>query len=194
MCGLAGIWDFGRSTALNNLIEEANAMALALRHRGPDSLNVLSVDEGHLVLSHTRLAVVDLSAAGRQPITSSCGRLTLVYNGEIYNTVELRANLIKKGRRFRGRSDTEVLIEGFSEYGVAEFVKQINGMFAFAVYDKSSNALWLCRDRFGIKPIYFSVQDRQLRFASELSSLRCNDHGTREISQEALKKYFQNHY
>ena len=169
MCGISGIWDFGRTMPPEKLLRVVERMAESLHHRGPDDFGISSPDHSHLALSHTRLSIIDTSSAGRQPMTSSCGRFLLAYNGEIYNAADLRAELRKVGRRFNGSSDTEVLLEGLAEYGIEPFIKRVNGMFAFAFYDKIERELWLCRDRLGIKPLYFSIQNRQLIFASDFS-------------------------
>ena len=102
---------------------------------------------------------------------SSCGRFTIVYNGEIYNTSELAGKLVRRGRRFRGHSDTEVLLEGCAEYGIEEFIPHVNGIFAFALYDSASRSLWLCRDRMGVKPLYYGIVGGCLLFGSELKAL-----------------------
>lgn len=162
MCGIAGIIDLGgRAVELPVLAH----MAAALEHRGPD-------DEGHLVegsvgLYSKRLAIIDI-ASGHQPIT--CGDTTIVFNGEIYNHVELREQLKRKGHCFRTASDTEVILKMYAEYGV-ECVSALNGMFAFLIYDRGRNRVVAARDHFGIKPLYYRAGDQRILFASEIKAL-----------------------
>ena len=139
-----------------------------LRHRGPDAQGSWLSHDGHCWLGHTRLAVQDPSEAGAQPITSHCGRFTLVFNGEIYNHQEVRAGL--RFLAWRGHSDSETLVEGLAQRGLA-LVLELRGMFAFAAYDRDKRQLLLGRDRLGIKPLYLSWIDGGLRFASERRAL-----------------------
>ena len=168
MCGIVGIWDFSRQVSSDNLHENVQRMAAALEHRGPDDEGSYLDPNSRLALAHRRLSVIDLSNQGHQPMISSCGRFTIVYNGEIYNAVELADDLVLRGRRFRGHSDTEVLLEGCAEFGLEKFIQQVNGIFAFALYDSTSRSLWLCRDRVGVKPLYYAIVGGCLLFASEL--------------------------
>ena len=156
MCGIAGIWDFSGRSSSDDLRSEAQRMADALVHRGPDGHGIFLDQNTSIALSHRRLSIIDLSDQGHQPMTSSCGRFTITYNGELYNTHELASDLVRRGRRFRGHSDTEVLLEGCAESGIEKFIKRVNGIFSFALYDAVSRALWLCRDRMGVKPLYMT--------------------------------------
>ncbi len=164
MCGVAG-W-LGRPLEGR---EAAERMAQRLAHRGPDARAVREWPNATLV--HTRLAIIDLSPAGDQPMPNEDGTVWVVFNGEIYNHRELRRDLEARGHCFRGRSDTEVLPHLYEEEG-AELVRRLRGMFAFAIYDAKRQKLLLARDRFGIKPIFYAPGEEQLLFASELNALR----------------------
>jgi asparagine synthase (glutamine-hydrolysing) len=183
MCGIAGILDLAGAPVP---AAELERMSASIAHRGPD-------DRGHFVgegvgLASTRLAILDTSAAGHQPMRSGDGSLTLVYNGELYNFRELAADLAGRGHRFRSRSDTEVVLRAFEEWGPA-CVERFNGMFALALWDEERHELVLARDRFGVKPLYYAVHDGRLLFGSEVKSLL--EAGLpRAVSAEALIEYF----
>jgi asparagine synthase (glutamine-hydrolysing) len=161
MCGIAGILGRQRS--------DAGRAAGALRHRGPDDEGAWS--DGDVSLTHRRLAVVGLGESGTQPMHSASGRRVLIFNGEIYNFVELRRELDPMGLTWRGDSDSEVLVEAIDAWGVEETLKRAVGMFAFAVWDREVRRLSLARDRLGEKPLYFATTDTTFAFASELSAL-----------------------
>src|SRR5688572_7248550 len=166
MCGIVGC-----AGGLPDLDRRRIVLA-GLRHRGPDDVGEwLDVEEG-VWLGHTRLAIVDLSSEGHQPMPSPRGRFIVTFNGEIYNHPELRLELMKEGVTFRGHSDTEVLGAAVETWGVERTVGRFIGMFAFGVYDRVDRCLWLVRDRLGIKPLYFASDFRRLAFASELTALR----------------------
>ena len=167
----------------------AASMAGALRHRGPDGQGVWVDAEAGVALGHARLSVIDLSPAGAQPMASASGRFVFTYNGEIYNAAELCAELERKGHTFRGHSDTEVIVEGFAEWGVRATVERLVGMFAFAVFDRSSRTLTLGRDRLGIKPLYWGRANGRLVFASELKALATLPDWAPEIDRQALSAY-----
>jgi asparagine synthase (glutamine-hydrolysing) len=168
MCGFAGFVR-GAGTA-PELTAAANAMAAIIAHRGPDDQGVW-VDAGcGLGLAFRRLAIIDLSPAGHQPMRSPCGRYTLVFNGEIYNCEELRAEL--NPVRWCGHSDTEVLLEALGRWGIAATLDRLDGMFAFALWDAAERRLTLARDRFGEKPLYWGWCNGTLLFGSELKALR----------------------
>jgi asparagine synthase (glutamine-hydrolysing) len=167
MCGFAGIVDYSAPVDASRAFE----MARILAHRGPD-------DEGTYVapgvaLAHRRLAIIDLSADAHQPMTYESGRYVLVYNGEIYNYRELRAELEARGVRFRSNSDTEVVLAAYHVWG-DYCVRRFNGMWAFAVWDAVERRLFCSRDRFGIKPFYYAVIGRRIAFASELKAFRAD--------------------
>ena len=170
MCGIAGFLDLERRSGSQELEALAGAMATKLAHRGPDDRGVFADAETGIAFGHTRLAIIDLSPAGAQPMRSACGRCVLTYNGEVFNAVDLRADLERAGRRFRGHSDTEVIVEGCAEWGVGATVERLIGMFAFALWDRRERRLYLVRDRLGIKPLYWGRQNRRLVFASELKA------------------------
>lgn len=162
-------------------------MAGAIARRGPDGEGV-AVDAGNgLVLAHRRLAIVDRSAAGQQPMRSSCGRWTMVYNGELYNHAELRRLLLALGHPFRGRSDTEVLLAGIVQWGLQPILQRGNGMFALAAWDSHDRRLWLARDRFGKKPLYYArSSDGSLVFGSGLAALRVHPAIDLRVDPDAL--------
>jgi asparagine synthase (glutamine-hydrolysing) len=169
-------------------------MAGTLRHRGPDDEGVWIDAEAGVALGHTRLAIIDLSTAGAQPMASSCGRFVLSYNGEVYNAIELRAELEAVGRKFRGHSDTEVMVEGFAVWGVRETVERLIGMFAFAAWDRSNRRLTLVRDRLGIKPLYWGEVAGSLVFSSELKALKLVPGWRGEIDRDALALFLRYSY
>ncbi|MFN7292246.1 MAG: asparagine synthase (glutamine-hydrolyzing) [Pirellula sp.] len=165
MCGIAGYFQVDCNHAVRpNLRAALDSIA----HRGPDDEGIF---ENPLVgLGHRRLSIIDLSPAGRQPMTSSDGRFVVVFNGEIYNYRELRAKLTQSGYTFRGDSDTEVLVNGFQHWGNA-ILKELNGIFAFAIWDNEKKALLLARDRMGVKPLYYQFSEGLFKFGSEIKAL-----------------------
>ena len=170
MCGIAGIiLKRGRAGAVD-AGAIARRMADLMGHRGPDDAGVWVSPDGRVALSHRRLAIIDLSAAGRQPMTGRSGRSRIVFNGEIYNFPDLRARFAAEGVAFRSGSDTEVLLEALERDGAAA-LEALDGMFAFAWYDEASGRLMLARDIFGEKPLYYTDNDTCFAFASELSAL-----------------------
>ena len=166
MCGIAGIFRQNRIT--QDDIDLVNCQNDIQKHRGPDDEGLYT--DRNCVLGHRRLAIIDLSKDGRQPFVSNDGRFQLVYNGEIYNYIELREELKLLGRRFKTKTDTEVLLQAYQQYGEACLPK-FNGMFAFAIYDSLRQSLFLARDRVGIKPLYYAIIDSTLYFASEIKAL-----------------------
>jgi asparagine synthase (glutamine-hydrolysing) len=183
VCGIAGILDLRERPVT---VEELRAMAASIRHRGPDDSGVWA--RGHVGLANARLAILDLSPAGHQPMVGDDGRYVLAYNGELYNFRELAAELEAEGHRFRSRGDTEVVLRAFEEWG-PDCVERFNGMFAFAVWDSARRELFVARDRFGIKPLYYVVADGRLLFGSEVKSLLAA--GLRvSVCAEALSEYF----
>jgi asparagine synthase (glutamine-hydrolysing) len=191
MCGIAGLVDLERRFEPDLLRNVASRMADTLRHRGPDDRGVWIDPAAGIALGHTRLAIIDLSPAGAQPMLSSCGRFALSYNGEIYNAPELRSELEAAGRKFRGHSDTEVMVEGFAVWGVRPTVERLIGMFAFAAWDWASRVLTLARDRLGIKPLYWGHVDGNLVFASELKTLKTVPGWRGEIDPDALSAFLR---
>jgi asparagine synthase (glutamine-hydrolysing) len=165
MCGIAGLWTRGGGP-----VDEGTLVVLrdAMRRRGPDDAGLLV--RGDLGLAHRRLSIVDLSAAGRQPLANETGEVLTVFNGEIYNHGVLRAQLEARGHRFTSRTDGEVLVHGWEEWG-ADLLPRLNGMFAFALWDDRRRRLVLARDRLGVKPLYLLDSGRRLAFASEAKAL-----------------------
>ena len=172
MCGFAGAVQLGvRDDGWRRRLE---AMGDAVRHRGPDDADVWWDAALGVGLAHRRLAVIDLSSAGRQPMHSTDGRYVLAYNGEIYNFETLRRADTLRGRSWRGHSDTEVMLAAFQAWEIDEAVRRFNGMFAFALVDRRDRVLWLGRDRLGIKPLYYGRCGDTLLFGSELKALRAH--------------------
>jgi asparagine synthase (glutamine-hydrolysing) len=170
MCGIAGIL-LAPHAADPRRLTAVTAMAATLRHRGPDGGGVWSDGAAGIALGHRRLAIVDLSAAGHQPMLSHGGGLVVTYNGEVYNATELRSELAGLGHRFRGHSDTEVMLAAFESLGIEVALRRFAGMFALALWDRKDRVLHLVRDRLGKKPLYVTLVDGALLFASELKAL-----------------------
>jgi len=165
MCGIAGIWRLdGQRVDRETLV----SMRDELVHRGPNDRGIYV--NSHLGLGHTRLSIIDLSSSGHQPMSSEAEDLWLVYNGEIYNFQTLRTELEGLGHRFRSRTDTEVILHAYRQWGT-NCVSRLNGMFAFALWDRNQRTLWLARDRLGVKPLFYYLDDRQLVFGSEIKSI-----------------------
>ncbi len=181
MCGIAGVW-----APVSNLDDAVRAMTAQIPHRGPDADGHEVFPDVGLAFGHRRLSIVDLSPTGAQPMTSASGRYCITFNGEIYNFQSLRADLLSRGQRFRGTSDTEVLLAMFETHGVLRAVEQLAGMFAFAVFDKHTQSLWLGRDRMGEKPLYYGAFGKTFAFGSELKCLRVLDNFPTEIDPESV--------
>jgi len=192
MCGIAGFWNKGH--AVNNAIAER--MAQRIQHRGPDDAGTWTDSVVGLALAHRRLSIIDLSPAGHQPMLSPCGRYVLVYNGEIYNHLELREELETLGGAFewRGHSDTETLLAAVRHWGVRGALERLNGMFAFALWDSSERTLFLARDRIGEKPLYYGRSGNAFLFGSELKALAAHPDWSGEIDRDALALYMRHNY
>jgi asparagine synthase (glutamine-hydrolysing) len=188
MCGIAGFQQVA-AQSIERLTALGREMADAIAHRGPDDQGVWVDEQTGVVLAHRRLAIVDLSPQGHQPMTSASGRYVLVLNGEIYNYDELRARL--GARAWRGHSDTEVLLAAFDEWGIARSLALANGMFALAVVDRTARELVLARDRFGEKPLYYGWQGDAFLFGSELKSLRRHPGFAGELDLNSVAQYCQ---
>jgi asparagine synthase (glutamine-hydrolysing) len=188
MCGVAGIFNLDGQPASVALLE---AMTASLVHRGPDGEGIYT--QGPIGLGHRRLAVIDLSSAGNQPMESADGRFVISYNGEVFNFRELRTELERLGHRFRSKSDTEVVLLAWAQWGVAA-LERLNGMFAFAVWDTVTQELVLARDRYGIKPFYYARVGETLLFGSEAKAILTHPRYRRQLDREALLEYltFQN--
>lgn len=186
MCGIAGIWSFNQGIPIDTL----ERFTLSVRHRGPDAHDTYI--DGDLGLGHTRLAILDLSDAGKCPMrfeTPSGKILYITFNGEIYNFIELRLELEKIGYRFTNQTDTQVVVAAYDAWGV-DCLKKFNGMWAFAIWDKKEKKLFLSRDRFGVKPLYFSITN-QFAFASELKAFCSLDGFERKLCEESAPQVLQ---
>ncbi len=184
MCGIVGIASKEANIDRSFLIVARDEM----RHRGPDDAGVWWSEDGGIGLGHRRLAIVDLSPAGHQPMQDATATLTIVFNGEIYNYRDLQKELMAKGHCFRSHSDTEVILAAYREWGV-NCLSRLNGMFAFALYDARQRILFLARDRAGEKPLFYSLDKGTLRFASELKSLLSDPSFSHQIDHRALDTY-----
>jgi len=191
MCGISGIW--GSQTGQAELIAAGCAR---MRHRGPDSQGVWQDPHTPITLGHVRLAILDLTPAGQQPMVSACGRYTIVLNGEIYNHLDLRVRLEAEGKapNWRGHSDTETVLAAFAAWGVSSTLQAMTGMFAIALWDTSSKVLTLARDRFGEKPLYYGMVNQSFVFASELKPLRPIPGFGARISRQALTLMMRHNY
>jgi asparagine synthase (glutamine-hydrolysing) len=194
MCGLAGFLDPAHRDGDETLARLGNAMGETLHHRGPDDSGTWSDAEAGVVFAHRRLAIIDISPTGHQPMMSANGRHVLIYNGEIYNAGELRRELEDRGIRFCGHSDTEVILEGIAAWGLDALVARLLGMFAIAVWDRLARKLSLVRDRMGIKPLYWGRVDGRIAFASELKALRRLPNFSGEIDRDALVGLLRNNF
>jgi asparagine synthase (glutamine-hydrolysing) len=184
MCGIAGIVNFDRSPVSPVILRK---MTDAIAHRGSDGEGQWI--EGEIGLGHRRLAIIDLTPAGHQPMISADHRYVLTYNGEVYNYKELRAELESMGYWFRSQTDSEVVLYALAEWGTEALVK-FNGMFAFAFWDRKEKSLLLARDRYGIKPVYYTLDAQTFIFGSEQKAILEQPHFDRQINKKALLEYF----
>lgn len=168
MCGIAGYIQITKKESVSD--DLLLAMQRSIAHRGPDGAGIWKSLEHQVGFAHRRLSIIDLSEAGIQPMTNSDQSIIVCFNGEIYNYLDIRSQLEHLGYKFVSKTDTEVLIHGYAEWGIS-FLHKLEGMFAFALFDKTKNELFLVRDRIGIKPLYFTIQDGSLSFASEIKAL-----------------------
>jgi len=182
VCGICGVAEPGAGPPERELVD---AMAAALRHRGPDGGGRLL--RPGLALGVRRLSIIDL-AGGNQPISSEDGALSIVFNGEVYNHRELRAELEGLGHRFSTRADTEAVVHAWEQWG-PDALARLNGMFAFALWDERRRELLLARDRLGIKPLYYSLRGGRLLFGSELKALLRDPTISREVDPAAPAQY-----
>ncbi len=189
MCGIVGFWTPGGLG--ESATEVLSRMSSAIRHRGPDDSGCWSDPAIGLALGHRRLSVIDLSAGAHQPMASHAGRFIMVFNGEIYNFLDLRAELEASGVSFRSQSDTEVMLAAMERRGVVDAVRQLTGMFAFAVFDRSNRRLHLVRDRLGEKPLYYGWAGDTLLFGSELKALRAHPAWSGEVDRGALALFLR---
>jgi asparagine synthase (glutamine-hydrolysing) len=194
MCGITGFIDLAAATPPVDLAQRVEAMALCLLHRGPDEGQSWVDASAGVALGFRRLAIVDVSPAGRQPMASADGRYVICYNGEIYNAEDMRAALGEQGPLWRGHSDTEVLLAAISAWGLEAALSRTIGMFAFALWDARYRRLHLVRDRLGKKPLYWTRQNGHLIFGSELGALRAHPAFKGDIDPHALAGYMRTGY
>lgn len=190
MCGIAGFWQ--SKPGAEHPFELLNRMGVALAHRGPDDSGAFHDDAVGIGIAFRRLSILDLSPEGHQPMFSKSGRFAIVFNGEVYNFEELRAE--HGSHQWRGHSDTEVMLETFERYGVEAAVQRFVGMFAFALWDRQERRLYLVRDRLGIKPLYFGRAGSAFVFASELKAIQQHPDFQAEINHDALALYMRHNY
>lgn len=186
MCGIAGFLESGSDSGGAQWGEVLEAMAAAVQHRGPDSGGVWFDLEAGLGLAHRRVAILDLTAAGAQPMLSGSGRYCLAFNGEIYNFRALTKELRAAGQHFRGGSDTEVVLAAVDAWGLEKALSRLSGMFAFALWDRQARRLYLARDRLGEKPLYYGICSGTLVFGSELKALRMHPAWSGRICRAAV--------
>jgi asparagine synthase (glutamine-hydrolysing) len=184
MCGLVGIWRRDGREADKSAVA---SMLAPIEHRGPDGVGIWQ--EGRVAFGHRRLAILDLTEASQQPILTADGTGVLIYNGEVYNYRELRQELEKEGLRFRSSGDTEVVLQALHHWGPERSVVQLNGMFAFAYLDRRQGALWLARDRVGIKPLLVAETGAELLFASEAKALLAHPRMETRANHHVLAKW-----
>ena len=193
MCGFAGIFDPNNELDINRIKNYSYEMASSLLHRGPDSDGLWYSD--NIAIAHRRLAIQDLSNAGNQPMMSKSGRYLIAFNGEIYNHKDLRLELNREKKIiWDSDSDTESLLESISSWGIDITLKKINGMFSFALWDKKEHALYLARDRFGEKPLYYGWVEKTIVFASELKAICKDPRFNKKINKKSVSEYFNKCY
>lgn len=183
MCGIVGIYSRKEQYIQSQQVERG---LKTLEHRGPDDFGIFCKE--NVVLGHRRLSIIDLSAAAHQPMSTEDGRYILIFNGEIYNFVELRKRLISLGYSFKSESDTEVILLGFCEWGCSLF-KILNGIFAFAIFDQREKKLFIVRDRLGVKPLYLYEREETIYFASEIKAIIACCSGLNQLNTKALSSF-----
>lgn len=191
MCGITGFYNPKKDVSRSALYVSCKAMTDALTHRGPDSFGSWQDPDIPLLFGHRRLSIIDLSDEGAQPMVSASERYAVCYNGEIYNFLELRNDLEAKGVTFRGRSDTEVLLAGIEYWGLALTLQKINGLYAFALWDRKERELHFVRDRLGKKPLYVGWAGQDLVFGSEMKALRAHPSFKPEMNKAALTLFMR---
>lgn len=194
MCGIAGVLDPDWRGSPDGLAELARRMGGRVAHRGPDDEGVWSDPAAGVAFGHRRLAVVDLSDAGHQPMESADGRWVITYNGECYNADELRRALPMRGEYLHGRCDTEVVLEAIAAWGVLPAIQRMDAMFAMALWDRQENCLHLLRDRLGEKPLYYSVEGKRIVFASGLGAIEALPAFNAEVDRSALAMFMRLNY
>ena len=188
MCGITGI--IGKKKLGQEILEKVFIATDTIKHRGPDNQETVIGDSW--AFGHTRLSVIDTSSSANQPMTINDGNLTIVYNGEIYNHLAIRSQLQQKGVEFQTESDTETILSAYSIFG-KDMLSKLNGFFSFCIYDKAKDEFFLARDRYGIKPLLYSIQEDYIAFASELKAL-LKFPIPKELNHHALGTYLQLSY
>lgn len=187
MCGIIGQINKRTSISLTTF----NEMRDTLKHRGPDGFGTELLQNDTVALGHRRLSIIDLSEAGRQPMSNEDGSIWLTYNGEVYNYISLKEELLRQGHIFKSNTDSEVLIHGYEEWGIEGLLKKLKGMFAFGIWDEQLQKLFLARDRFGIKPLYFGAIDESFVFSSEIKGIHKGFKESLKVDQSALADFFK---
>ena len=194
MCGIAGFRDVGHRLGAENGAEIVRRMTRAIGYRGPDDEGYFQQVEAGIALGHRRLSIVDLSPQGHQPMASASGRYVIVFNGEVYNHHRLRPELHAAGASFRGHSDTEVMLAAIEHWGLEAALARFIGMFAFALWDRETQALTLVRDRLGIKPLYYGWVGSVFVFASELKAITAMPGFANPVNRDALSLQLRHSY
>lgn len=189
MCGISGFLHY--SQLARNWQKELARMSESLNYRGPDDEGQWGDEEKGIAMAHKRLSILDLSREGRQPMSSPSGRYVISYNGEVYNFLDIRKELNDRNIRWRGKSDTEVILAAFDTWGVEKSVQKFIGMFAFALWDRKEDSLYLCRDRLGIKPLHYARTKQGILFASELKAFKATDLFDSEIDRNSLGEFLR---
>ncbi len=184
MCGITGYLNLNNKPASKKIIDSMTQM---IKHRGPDALATYT--NKNIGIGHTRLSIVDTSEKGNQPMFSHCGNFIISYNGEIYNYLSLKKTLIKKGFKFQSNTDTEVVLNGFIRWK-DKLLGKLNGMFAFAIWDKRNQSLFIARDRYGIKPVYFAKINHTFLFSSEVKAFFQHPEFNIRINKQSILEYF----
>jgi asparagine synthase (glutamine-hydrolysing) len=186
MCGIAGILAFSDAFPLDEAT--VRRMTDTLRHRGPDDAGTLVRRDERVALGHRRLSIIDLSAAGHQPMGNEDGTVWITYNGEVYNHAELRAGLEARGHRYRSRTDTETIVHLYEEHG-PRCLERLHGMFALAIWDARRRTLLLARDRLGVKPLFYAQLPHGLVFGSEVKAILEHPAVPRDLDEDAFGDY-----
>ena len=185
MCGIVGIYNLNNERVSEKILKE---MTREMAHRGPDDEGVYV--DGNIGLGHRRLAIIDLSPNAHQPMANDDNSAWIAYNGEVYNFPGLKKELSEKGYQFKSKSDTEVVLKSYQEWGMIDCLKKFNGMFAFAIFDKKNKRIILARDRYGIKPLYYWQNKNVFLFSSEIKTFLKHPEFKVELDKEALLEYF----
>ena len=193
MCGITGFLG-GSTISETETSAIISRMTAAISHRGPDATGTWLDAASGLALGHRRLSIIDVSEHGHQPMSSACGRYIIVYNGEIYNFLELREELHQRGYTFKGHCDTEVVLSAISCWGIEKALQRFAGMFAFALWDRTEHTLYLARDRVGIKPLFYGTLGNTTLFASELKALVEHPSFVMDIDRNVLALYMRHGY